>query len=310
MSETESQPSTNNGPPENSGKASKGFAAGFKSFSEGLWSLGQCLLAAFIAISIYWHWDAVASYASGWLSSATHVGFLTFSVERKEAYTAIDAIAEVKKKDFQIDKEFAKGAVVRSVVNVSAIFGAKILWVDPNPQNNAQEMQILTNMGIAPFQVNDTAGAIEVLPIIKPDLIISDVGRKEEPLPLEKCKVHYFDIPSGLPDPPKGQSWSIDQINADALKGTSNATGGFSMAERLASTSTKWLGGGYTNHAEPRILFYSGSNGGRVTNQCARLVTNRTDVLLQSIVSALETFRWDKLRLPTKEGDGKGDKAK
>jgi CheY-like chemotaxis protein len=299
--------------PEKSDDARKGFAVGFKAFSEGLWSLGKVLLAAFIAVEMYSNREAVSSFGTEWLASATHLEFLTFSVERKNADTIVDSFIKQKKAQDQeagkkgpkeethhIDSSLTKGAVVRALNNAQAIVGSKILWVDPHPENNVLEIEILSSLGIAVFTAIDTTIALKILPVFQPDLIISDVGRQEPPVKPDKCRVYYFEAPPNL---------DLIQINKEAVTGSVH-TGGYSMAETIASTPTPWMENGYANHVEPRILFFSASNGERAANQCARIITNRVDALLQNVVSALETFRWQKLHTTVEEEEKAKAKTK
>jgi hypothetical protein len=86
---------------------------------------------------------------------------------------------------------------------------------------------------------------------------------------------------------------SLEELNSDTMAGHGIA-GGLSMAEAI---SKQFADNSYTNHDSPRIIFYSSSNGGGVVaSQCARIATNRVDVLFQNLVSALEEIRWEKLK--------------
>lgn len=97
--------------------------------------------------------------------------------------------------------------------------------------------------------------------------------------------MHYFEVPPDVPN-------DLSKLNADIMAGVGRATG-FSMAEAISKVDPQ-----YTDHTHPRIIFYSASSGGIVADQCARIITNRIDVLLNGVVSALEEIRWQKLQVP------------
>jgi len=229
----------------------------------------------------------VGPYLASWLQSATHVSVLGLSIDRPAAELTITKIAARNATDLpSIDAAYARGAIVRALRNAPAIVGARILWVDGQPQNNQDEESILTDMGIEVRRATNTKDALSLLPGYLPDLIISNVVRDgDEHLVLKNCPAHYFEVPRGL-------SVSLAQLNAETMAGTGRATG-FSMAEAISNIEALSV---YTDHLQPRLIFYSASNGGISTSQCARTVTNRADLLLQSVVSGLEEVRWNKLQ--------------
>ena len=47
----------------------------------------------------------------------------------------------------------------------------------------------------------------------------------------------------------------------------------------------------FNDHQRPRIIFYTGSSGGKAWDACARIITNRPDVLLENVVWALASRR-------------------
>jgi hypothetical protein len=108
--------------------------------------------------------------------------------------------------------------------------------------------------------------------------------RRDISEPLHNCPAHYFDVPNGV-------SLSLPAINEATISGHGRATG-FAMAEEIYDRFPA-----LANHEQPRIIFYSASNGSVVTSQCARVVTNRTDVLLQNVVSLLEELHWPSLSI-------------
>ena len=227
-------------------------------------------------------------YLAHWLDSATHfqIGAQGISIDRQIlAGIAINKLSQQSDPNApKIDAEYARGAVVRASRNAPAIVGARILWVDGNPSNNQLEENILTDMGIVIRRAPNTKIALSILPEFAPDIIISNIARSDEAqLPLHNCPAHYFAVPAGV-------SASLNTLNEATMAGTGKATG-FGMAEAISNTFPI-----YTDHEQPRIIFYSASNGGLSASRCARVVTNRVDVLLQSVVSALEEIRWQKLQ--------------
>lgn len=235
-----------------------------------------------ILLFVIWHW----SYFANWLSNATHVEFPGgFKVDRfVQASKQIEANAstfEARDHDFQL--EFAKAAIVRAERVAPAINGALVLWVDNHRDNNQLEQQILGELGIRFVRAFSTKEAMQRLDRDKYDLIISNVGREEQSTtPLNLCKVHYFDFP----DNAQQDGFDLDTFSA---KVNSSPPGGFSFMEQLVAKY---------GHSTP-IIFYTGSNGGKVATLCSNTITNRMDILLQSVVSHLEEQRWQELQSET-----------
>lgn len=281
-------------PASNKASESQGVSAiatDIASVADAIFSLAKLLLIVIVLVLVWHNRSFFSAYLSQWLNTATHLGFLGISIDRQiSAESSIAKIAErnSSKPDLpQINAAFARGAIVRATRNAPAVTGARILWVDGNPQNNSLEESILTDLGIEVHRTLNTKEALDVLPGLKPDLIISNVVRTgDEVLPLRNCPAYYFDVPTLVKE-------SIVQLNTELSSGTTKATG-FSMAEAISQVAPT-----YTDHLQPKIIFYSASAGGVVASQCARLVTNRVDLLLQGVVSALEEFRWSKLQNQT-----------
>lgn len=75
-----------------------------------------------------------------------------------------------------------------------------ILWVDDMPEGNVNERRALRAIGFKIWKAQTTENALAFLQDgNKPDLIISDLARPEDPQAgfdlLKKSKVKYFDIP-------------------------------------------------------------------------------------------------------------------
>jgi CheY-like chemotaxis protein len=267
--------------PAESGVAAVGHAV--SSLMEALTALGKLVLVVAILIVLWNKRTAVENYVTQWLESANKLGFLGLSIERQTAAKAtIGAIANSK--NAVINADYARGAVTRAARNAPAIVGARILWVDDNPPNNKLEREVLETIGIEVFLAKDTKEALTLLPLLRPDLVLSDVTReKDQKLPLRNCPAHFFQVP-------RNATGDLATFNSDLMAGNSRYNG-FSMAEAISAIDAK-----FTDRASPRIIFYSASTGGLSASQCARLVTNRTDVLLHAVVSALEERRWEKLK--------------
>ncbi|WP_316176321.1 hypothetical protein [Bradyrhizobium sp. SZCCHNRI1073] len=267
--------------PSDSARASLGSQ--IVSVVDALTALGKLFLVLAVLALLWTKREAVETYALHWLNSANKVGFLGLSVERQ--ISAQQAVAEIAKDAAKvINLAFADGAIERAARNAPAIVGSRILWVDDHPTNNDPERDVLKALGIQVFRVKNTSEAIRFVPVLQPDLIITDVVRDgDQTLPLRKCPAHYFEMPRNV-------SGNLAELNSDLLQGKTRATG-FSLPEAISEVDPS-----YTDHLTSRILFYSGSAGGRAASQCARLVTNRPDVLLHSIVSALEERNWEKLK--------------
>ncbi|MGJ4932610.1 hypothetical protein ACQR1I_18025 [Bradyrhizobium sp. HKCCYLS2038] len=263
--------------------ASPSLSAQIASFVDALTALGKLMLVLAVLGLLWSKHEAVETYALQWLNSANKVGFLGWSIERQ--ISAEQAVARIAKDKADVTNlAFAEGAIERAARSAPAIVGSRVLWVDDHPTNNDPERDALKAIGIQVFRVKNTSDAVRFVPVLEPDLIITDVVREgDQALPLRKCPAHYFELPPNV-------TVDLASLNSDLLQGKTKATG-FSLPEAISD-----LDQGYTDHLTSRILLYSGSAGGRAASQCARLVTNRPDVLLHSIVSALEERHWQKLR--------------
>jgi CheY-like chemotaxis protein len=260
------------------------IARSITSVVNAFFSLAKLALVTAILLIVWENRTFVGAYLKQWLNTATHVGFLGISVDRQ--LSAEKNINEISQRDSkkpelpQINTTYARGAIVRAARNAPAIVGARILWVDDHPDNNRLEEKVLNDIGIDVRRATSTKEALSLLPGLKPDLIISNIMRHgDETLPLHNCPAHYFEVPPGV-------SENLNSLNADLMAGKTKATG-FSMAEAISEVAPE-----YTNHFQPKVIFYSASAGGISASQCARQVVNRVDLLLQDVVSALEEFRW------------------
>jgi hypothetical protein len=254
----------------------------FAAVLEALYSLGKFAIIIVI-LSVAWSYR---SEVGDWIRQSTHVSAFGISIDHQNsAKDTIDHIISIS--PTRIDKDVLLGAIARATRNWPTIVGSRVLWVDDNPGNNWDEESIMRDMGIDVWRATSTPEALTLIPSFAPDIIISNVVRRNDvELPLANCPAHYFQVPSGVKK-------SLEELNSDTMAGRGIA-GGLSMAEAI---SKQFTDNPYTNHDSPRILFYSYSNGGGVVaSQCARIATNRVDVLFQNLVSALEEIRWQKLK--------------
>jgi CheY-like chemotaxis protein len=223
------------------------------------------------------------------LRSLTHAELFGVKLDRKAIDDATSALQELlKEKRESIDKN-AEAAIRRSARVAPAIVHAKILWVDDNPQNNMHERSILAKLKIDVTVATSTAEALRALRRTPFDLIISDIDRPRDPMmPLKRCQIHYFDYPNDelreRYNKPSG--FRLEGFNADQNK---SGPAGFSMIEQLVPEY----------EAMPRVIFYTRAENASIRSLCGDRITDRPDILLQTVVSILEEERWD--RLPDRE---------
>ncbi|MCF1432031.1 MAG: winged helix-turn-helix domain-containing protein [Shewanella sp.] len=59
---------------------------------------------------------------------------------------------------------------------------ARILWVDDHPENNLAEREYLQHQGMAVYTAANTSDALMLLAMYHYDVVISDMGRQDDPL--------------------------------------------------------------------------------------------------------------------------------
>lgn len=257
-------------------------------------ALVRAVVPVAVLVLIVWNWAFFAT----WLNSITHGEFPGgFKFDRP---AATEKLRELEKRGTQtkqnsetnreFDFQFANGALVRAERVLPALTGARVLWVDGKPSNNRFEEGILRDMGIELQIALNTEEAINLAQRYDFDLVISNLVRDHDTVvPLNRCGAVYFAFPSEE----LSKSYGNDLIRFNAqTKQTPPA--GFAMAEKFAHEFPDRFG----DTQFPRIIFYTASSGGIAASQCGRIVTNRPDVLLQSVVSALEQIRWERLVPP------------
>ncbi|WP_250523462.1 MULTISPECIES: hypothetical protein [unclassified Caballeronia] len=251
---------------------------------------GIFMLAILIVAAIAVNWNHIAPYLKFWLNDITHLKILGVEIDREKAENEVDRLIkkfEGNKSDdeMQIDATAARGALARALNSARAIAGTRLLWVDQNPDNNARELSFLRSIGIETFHVGSTSEALKFIPVIRPDVIISNISRpKDAPERLGNCPAHYYALPSWA----NGYS-SLDQLNLDVNSGKTEAKG-FALAEEVSKLPIPY--NELADKENSRIIFYTARSGGISSSQCGRIVTNRTDVLLNEVVSVLEESNW------------------
>lgn len=239
------------------------------------------------------HWADL----SQWLSTITHGEAFGIKFDRAVAEQKVNELKTVS----QLGRSFAQGAVARAARVGEAVSGARILWLDTNLSNNVIERQALEAMNIAvqrSLSLEDAQRLAKqaVIDGEPYDLIISNVSSTAGPGSLEKCPVTFSQVPYGV-------EWKSSPAEFSASQNRSPWMG-FAFAEWLATDEVTRKA--YMQPSQPKLIFYTASNGGIVATVCARVITNYGDILLQNVVSALEEFRWTKLPpLPKAKGDGK-----
>jgi CheY-like chemotaxis protein len=187
---------------------------------------------------------------------------------------------------------FAEAALARAELVLPALSGARVLWVDGTPSNNRLEEGVLQDMGMKVHRALTTPEALYLAERVDFDLIISNMFRSgDTSTPLARCGAAYF----GFPDD-KVRNQYGDDLNRFNANIQMNPPAGFAMAEAFAQKFPERFG----ITQAPRIIFYTLASGGISASACGRIVTNRADVLLQSVVSALEELRWETL-VPSKK---------
>jgi hypothetical protein len=88
--------------------------------------------------------------------------------------------------------------------------------------------------------------------------------------------------------------YNNDVWRYNAIDLQKNPPGGMAMAELMVAARPDL----FSDMQRPRIIFYTASSGGRAVNRCARVVTSRPDVFLESVVNALASLRSYKLPNP------------
>jgi CheY-like chemotaxis protein len=262
-------------------RKTRGKRQGVGEVVSGIAEILKVALWLSLLILVVFHW----SYFSEWFRSATHLELPGIKIDRFDQ-------AAVKVEQYSVTPQarqsgfsptFAQAAIVRAERVAPALRGALVLWVDDIPENNVLVREILGEFGIRFVIAKSSEEGLQRLQRNGYDLIISNSRQTEPPAPLTTCPVHYFGWPANVDKLDfKG---SLDSFNEHI---NAAAPGGFVFMDKVVAQ--------YKEGAPP-IIFYSASTGGMVTSLCSQAITNRADILLQSVVSSLEQQRWQELKL-------------
>jgi len=146
---------------------------------------------------------------------------------------------------------------------------------------------ILEDIGIKVQLALSTTASLDLTRVEGFDLVISNIARPGDiSVPLKLCGAAYFAFPSA--NLHSAYDGDLNRFNAQMQL---NPAAGFAMADKFAEEFPKRFG----DPQKARIIFYAAASGGIAASRCARIITNRADILLQSVVSALEELRWEEL---------------
>jgi hypothetical protein len=258
-------------------------------------SLFKIVLAATVAVWIINHQE----FLEKWLWGLTGGEVFGFKFTRETIdQDAANLEAAVKSNSLYLfDERAVKTALVRASRIAPAIVHSRILWVDDKPNE-------IVNAAIADFleqtlklivvQVPTTAEALEAMRISPFDLLITNIWRPKDPdnrqRKLDRCRVHYFDFPDPSLTKAFMKADELQQYGAEMAKSralvrfneeqNTHSPAGFGMAEMLVSAPG-------TNSSKPEIIFFSAASAEVARPVCGYKITNRIDVLLNSIVSVL-----------------------
>lgn len=249
----------------------------------GVAVLLKAVALAALVVLIWVKWPYVAT----WLDAVSHFELPGgVKLDRSAASEKIHEISLTK----QFNVPFAEAALARAELVLPALSGARVLWVDGTPSHNRLEEGVLQDMGMTVSRALSTPEALYLAERVDFDLVISNMSRPGDTSPLRRCGAAYFEFPND-----KVRTEYGDDLNRFNGNVQTNPPAGFAMAEELAQKFPHRFG----DTQAPRIIFYTLASGGISASACGRIVTNRPDVLLQSVVSALEELRWKKL-VPSK----------
>jgi CheY-like chemotaxis protein len=257
-----------------------------------------------VAIGVALTWAYLHSeFIETWLWGLTSGEVAGLKFQRQvfdEASTALAAysnqVASCRSADdsFCLDKALGEDAIQRASRVAPAIVDARILWVDDKPEQNAPIAKILQKMGMRVETRNWTQDALNALKVGPYDVIITNVWRPKDPdqgkRPLTLCPVHYFDFPRGMDTSSffvkeeaaknldEARVSALQRFNADA---NLHSAAGFGLADTVLAD---WG----NDDSVPQIIFFTAEHARVARPLCGYRITNRGDILLNSIVSILE----------------------
>jgi CheY-like chemotaxis protein len=229
------------------------------------------------------------NFVRDWVASVSHFEALGTKIDRQivaEAQAQFDKLA-VSQARWGVSGAIGEAAIARASRIAPAIVGGRVLWVDDKPGNNQIERGILQTLKIEVTLATSTTEALLALRHSRFDVVVSNVWRPNEPREtlrkLEKCPVHYFDFPDAKTRKDYERAGGLEAFNRYSNE---HGPAGFSMIEQLVTEDQQ---------TSVPVIFYSGRTADIARSMCGEKMTNRADVLLQTIVSNLEERRWNRL---------------
>jgi len=227
--------------------------------------------------------------------SVSHVEAFGVKIDfDRERDALVQRIVDNPGPGLKADADFLKRAIERARLNIGAIRGRRILWIDDHPENNSLYVDLLSRMGITVVAVTSDDVARGLLSASPFDLIVTDGHRDDDKLetkgaPLTLCPVRF----RALPDTSSATDLKSYQ---DRIDGGIGVPGGYRTVEMIAASGAVTGGSAtssdsaplFADYQAPRIVMFSGSNGGIASDPCIRTITNRADLLFNTILSILE----------------------
>jgi CheY-like chemotaxis protein len=198
---------------------------------------------------------------------------------------------------FFVDSEAVQQALKRAEINGGAMRGARLLWVDDQPENNTTVVDLLSQIGITVVAVTNNPEALARLEAAEArgqafDAIVTDGSRPEDGSAKPPLRSMRLCKPVYLADANRETNYgglSADEAaarNRDVDAG--HVVGGFRLAEDIASVPALSR---YTAISAPRLLMYSASNGDVSYSPCFRTITRYTAMFFQALISVVEESR-------------------
>ena len=106
-------------------------------------------------------------------------GFSAFGVEAKLIREELDKA--VRTRGVEVPESERSQVLRRAQRSTQILQGAKILWVDDNPENFMYERNVLQALGVGVDLVKTTEGALSTLLQTQYHLVISDMTRQDKP---------------------------------------------------------------------------------------------------------------------------------
>lgn len=223
---------------------------------------------------------------------------------------------------YPLNPKLLDSARHRAGNNEQVIRGSRILWVDDQPENNTDIIDLLSKLGINVVSVTNNEDALVLVDNSHFDAIVTDGSRPDDMYrpqdKLIKCPLTYREVPRNR------DATSVAQMNQMISNGR-GIPGGFLLSEHIARRETDRIkqindaeayadfnffdnGPIYTDITSPRIIMYSESNGDISYSPCLRTITRRIDYLFNSILSVLEENRKSIEYLPQDRSEDKFDR--